>query len=243
MASFTWQALIDRAKTYCDDDHADEASWITPARWLTLANTEYAQLYKRWVRAGLVNPLPTTGYILGTGVASFTGVLAVIGVAKDYGDFIRPLHPAQTAIGHHAFWRGSTQPTGCSTSWAATGAGDTIRIELDPVPDDVAVVGVTSNYVVRYIPTVAEATDPETSIEVPYGADERLVLGIARRAQLKDSGASALLNGLISDADADLNFSAMGKMGGAVVKRLQKSPLRSTPRVGVWPQRAEWIYF
>lgn len=237
MASFTWDELISRAKTYCDDDHNDEKSWISDTRWLELANVEYAFLYKRWVRSGLVTPAATTGYMDGFST-SFSGVLALIGVAKDYGDFVRLLNKEQPESTIEGFWRGSTQPEGPSIRYIATGVGDTLTVELDPKPNDLT----ATNYIVRYIPTVAKATNPAATVELPYGTDERLVLGLARRAQLKDSGTSALLNGLIADADAETNFSAAAKLGGLKVRRNQKPSQRSTPSRTPWPSRYDWLY-
>lgn len=256
MGFFTAEELISRARTYCDDDHGDEKGWIGETRWLELLNVEYRQLYKRWLRSGLVTPEPATSYIVAaTGRLQIDGVLAIVGVAKDYGGHIRLLSNAQQHTGRAPFWRGSTQPTNPSSSWAAYSQGDRVVIALEPVPSDLAVTGLTSNYVIRYIPTVTKMNfQPAIPLvsqdvyaglyDVPDGADERLVLGLARRAHLKDSANSALLNGLIGEADAELNFTATGKVDGIRVKRLPKrSPLISTPNVGVWPQRDGWIYF
>jgi len=396
MASFTWQSLIDRAKTYVDDDHDDERSWISDERWLQIANVEYALLYKRWIRSGLVTPTITQSY-MSDSTRTFAGVLAVVGVAKDYGDFVRLLNNAAQSASNQPFWRGSTQPSDLAVSWAATGVGDSLTIELDPEPSDLeytaaaaaekatldigapltgmgtacetvlrmktgGVANVTlqnfsgivthpaeryiqyvpaeysntgteeygfiiwdtdgdpftnqdfealiaaneclvgagpnvgqtaelpfevmtasssttdwrpnitlisttlaytvyptqstelifeggadaiaesGNYVVRYVPTVAYATDASTTIELPYGADERLVLGMARRAHLKDSGASALLERLIMEADAETGFSAASKAGGIIVKRKPKRSPLSTPRPIIWPERSAWLY-
>lgn len=258
MAFFTLEQLIDRAKTYVDDDHNDEKSWISEERWADIANVEYGQLYKRWVRLGLITPEPTTAYIVESdGTLRLDGVLAVVGVAKDFGDYVYPLSPAQSAIGQHAFWRGSTAPTNPSTRWAAFGQGDRVTIKLDPAPSDLVVTGETSNYLVRYIATpfpiayqldipIESPDDPYVGLyDIPFGADERLVLGMARRAHLKDSVNSALLNGLIAEADAELNFHAASKLDGVKVRRIPKPSqlMLSTPRVAVWPQRSEWMYF
>jgi len=257
MAFFTLEQLIARAKTYVDDDHNDEKSWISDERWKDIANVEYGQLYKRWIRQGLITPEPTTAYIVESdGTLQIDGVLAIVGVGKDFGDFIRPLTPAQPLIGKHAFWRGSTQPVNPSVTWAAFSQGDRIVVKLEPVPSDLVVTDETSNYVVRYIaaPTAidyqpAEPLESEDlyvgMYDIPFGADERVVLGMARRAHLKDSVNSTLLNGLIAEADAELNFTAASKIDGIKVRRLPKRSalMRSTPRVSIWPERSEWMYF
>lgn len=203
---FLWNDLIDRARVYVDDDHGDQSGWISPAHWLSLANVEYSQLYRRWMRMGLITPATTDTTFTG-GSTTITGVLAIVGVAQDMVSYQRILEPRQSRFGRAPFWVGSGQSSSPSSGWMATGSADSLAIKLDPVEP-------TGSYFVRYVPTVAYATDPTTTIDLPYGADERLVLGLARRAHLKDSTASALLERLIQDADAELNFTAFGRVDG-----------------------------
>lgn len=223
---FAWSALIDRARTVVDDDHDDTDGWISEAKWLTLANVEYAQLYRRWVRMGLIAPAavdvsftgPTT--VIGDGESD---VLAIVGVAESLGGGqYRPLESAQSQHGRNPWW--SVAPASPASHWKATGAGDEITVTIEP-PD-------TATYVVRYIPTVAYATLASATIEVPYGCDERLVLGLARRAKLKDASASALLERLIQEADAEANFLAFGRMNDdspRVRRGERRDPFGRTP--------------
>lgn len=234
MASFTAQEILDRAKVYVDDDHADQKSWITDAKWLAIFNAEYAILYKRWVRSGLMQPtISQSSFTTTTKV--LTGCLAVIGVARDNGGSITMLQPAQPVVGRDAFWRSATEPTGPSVRWSAEGLGDGLTIILDPVPDDGA------TYIVRYVPTPTAKTALSDTIELPFGGDERLVLGMARRAHLKDSGASQLLERLIIEADTELGFSAGGVVNGPRVMRRGQNPY-STPTAGQWPGRHHWRF-
>jgi hypothetical protein len=110
--------LIDRARVYLDDDHDDTEGWIAPATWLTFANVEYAQLYKR-CRA--------------------------------------------------PFW-GTDMNAGAANYWQATGSADSLVVTLEPRDS-------AGSYLARYLPTVAYATDANSAIDLPYGSDERLVLG------------------------------------------------------------------
>lgn len=199
---FSWQALIDRARLYVDDDHQDNDGWIDNDDWLVLAQVEYADLYRKWVRMGLVVPAATDTSFTGP-TKSLSGVLAIVGVAENLGTYKRLLTPATSSLGAYPYWQGET---GSSTSWTATGAGDTVLVTLDPADS-------SGNYVVRWVPTVAYATDATATIELPYGGDERLVLGMARRSHLKDASNSQLLNGLIAQSDAELAFAAWGKTG------------------------------
>jgi hypothetical protein len=234
--TFTWEDLISRARVYVDDDHdqPDVGGWIALEKWLTIANVEYAQLYRRWVRMGLVAP-PWVDYTF-TGPAGTpgvqgpdadgdeepddpdewlaAGVLCIIGVAEDLGGGqLRVLSAPQSEAGRNPWW--SVRPAAPATRWLATSVGDAVTITIEPPS--------TATYVVRYIPTVDYATSASATVELPYGCDERLVLGIARRAKLKESASSALLERLIQDADAEANFLAFGR-NNSDGPRVRRSP-------------------
>lgn len=210
-----WNELIQRARVYCGDDHADEDSWITPERWMNIFSVEYSRLYRRWVRAGLLTPAATQTTLTSHTMA-LDGVLAVVGVAQDMGGSMRILEPLQPAFGLDT-WRSSTEPNGIAMGWTAHGFGNEVTVELRP--HDAAY----SQYRVRFIPAPEAATDPEDDVILPDGGDERLVLGAARRAGIKDYANSHVVAELIADADAELNMQAWGALNG--------------PRVRVVPQR------
>jgi hypothetical protein len=206
----TWQDIIDRARTYVSDDHDEDKGWITPERWLTLANVEYGILYKRWVRMGLIRIEPNNNSFAGPGTVipgdtdpEGSGVLCIIGVAEDLGGGrFRLIPPGQSVDGADAFYDELT--TGPAVRWRGYGVGDSIRIFLSPYTSD-------GQYMVRWIPAPIPQQNAANQVEMPFGCDERLVLGTARRALLKDSSASALLERLIAEQDAETNFSAFGK--------------------------------
>ncbi len=247
---FTWRQIIDRARTYVDDDHDDGDGWLSEERWLDLANVEYQQLYRRWVRMGLIAPAwvdsaftgPTMTIpqvVSGDGgeddpyVYDAPGVLAIIGVAEDLGDGrLRPIRPAQSTYGRNPWW--STSPAAAASHWRATGTGDSITITIEPPH--------TGSYLVRFIPTVEAATSADDTVEVPFGCDERLALGLARRAKLKDASASALLERLVGEADAETNFLAFGRdnSDGPRIRRVR----RDTSAPYSFPQHpSEYRYF
>jgi len=236
--TFTWQQLIDRAKVYLAEDHEEDSGWIAPDKWLILANVEYAELYKRWVRQGFVSP-PTIDTTFAAPTVTVPGTLAVIGVAEDMGSYMRVLTPAQSGFGRSPFWRSPTeQAQGLALYWSAASASDRVAIQLDPP--------VAGNYVVRTIPTVLYATDATATLDVPYGTDERIVLGIARRAHLKDSTASAALERLIQLHDAETALSAFGKIDGdgPRVRRVRPSAQRVSRMRGSLSMipRGGWLY-
>lgn len=226
----TLQELVDRARVYLDDDHTDDEGWLSPESWVALCNVEYAQLYRRWVRQGLIAPAWTDAAFTGHTATipsdlSGGGVLATIGVAENLGSGrYRLLTPAQSHYGRSPTL-GYT--TGASSHWYATGTGDTITYTLEPRD--------TGSYFVRYIPTVVPADSLADTVTVPFGADERLVLGLARRAKLKEGSASALLERLIMDADAELNFAAFGRVN-TDSPRVRTSRYRDYSTAAYFPQ-------
>jgi hypothetical protein len=234
--SFVWSDLIARAKTYADDDHSADRSWLSDDKWMSLLQTEYGVLYRRWVRLGVCAPSISETDFSNTYTVGLSGVLAIVGVAEDMGQYIRILRNAKAAQGHQAIWRGSSEPNNTALEWAATGMGSAVTVELHPRPT-------SGNFIVRFIPEPARATDPTTNIDLPSGADERLVLGAVRRANLKDSTASAGLERLIQLADEDLAMTASARSDGPLVKRVQRRVLLRTPLVPVaWPGPSEWQY-
>lgn len=234
--TFTWQSLIDRARVYIDDDHDDDQEGLVSATtWLAFANVEYAQLYRRWLRMGLVSPTVTQTSFSGNTLS--VSALAILGVAEDLGNGARILEPAQTALGRDPYVRGSTAPTGVATSWAVTGAGDTVTIELDPHVTN------PGSYFARYVQAVPYATSASSSIDLPYGGDERLVLGIARRAHVKGLTTSTQLERLILEADAELNFQAFSRLPN-LRARHKTAAVQRTDRYGnVFPANpGRWLF-
>lgn len=206
--TFLWSSLIQRARVYKDDDHDDEDSWLDPADWLNLFNVEYALLYPRWVRSSLISPAPTTTNFTGSTVA-ITGVLAVVGVARVEGNRYYPIQPLQSEAGR-APWLDSAD-VGRSIGWIAHGTGDDLTVTLYPTE-------AAGTYAIRYITRPAYATSVSSSVDLPYGGDERLVLGVADRAGIKDSSVSRNIKELKAEADAALNFLAAGRGPGLRVR-------------------------
>jgi hypothetical protein len=214
---FSWRDLVGRARVYLDDDHDEKQGWIRDDKWLPIAIAEYKVCYRRWLRAGIVRPLPIDTslpsaqfqVVLPTQpdvAAGNVGCLAIIGVAENMTSYMRILSPAQPARGAFPFWVAPGQVNeGKATSWAAFGSADEVTVEISPRDQG-------SPYVVRWIPTPVLPASLDDQVTLPWDCDERLVLGMARRAHLKDSSASQLLDKLIDAADAEIQFSAWGRL-------------------------------
>lgn len=213
---FAISELVRAARVYKDDDHDDEDAWLDDADWLRLFNVEYALLYPRWVRSNIVTPQYTDTPLTATTTA-LTGVMAIAGVAKLEDGRYTPLPHLQASLGRTP-WVGSNP--GQATGWLAYGSGDNLTIELNPPPSDIA----SATYVVRYIPRTNYFTSLAQTVELPYGADERLVLGMADRAGIKDSTVSRKVMEKMADADAALAFLGNSRGDGARVRRLSRAP-------------------
>ncbi len=219
-STVSWQDLIDRARLYSDDDpaSANGKGWIQPAMWMTLLQVEYRYLYARWVRSGLQAPTPVDVEFTGP-YTDLTGVLALVGVARvtSPGNY-ELLQPSQSREGRAPI---RSTRTGVGVGWSASGTGDSLRVSIDSTD--------TGTYLVRYIARPELVTNPALTVNLPYGADERLVLGATRRAHLKDSTTSALLERLLLDADAELNMVASRVIGDAArIRRVDERPLNFT---------------
>lgn len=191
---YTWQSLIDRARVYIADDHDDNRGFLTPQKWLLLANVEYQSLRRTWLRLGLVRPPIVTTTFAGPSI-TLVGVEAVVGVAQDSGG-TRVLKYDNT------IW--PSNRGGLGTTWFATGTGAELTITVDPAD--------TSQYTVKWVQSVPYAVDPNAIVDLPAGADERLVLGLAKRALVKDSARSSPLEELIAAQDAQISFSASSQI-------------------------------
>ncbi len=202
------QEILDRIRVYVDDDHADNQGWLSPTAWLRIINAEYITLYKRWVRQSLIAPAYIDVAFTGPSVTipdeddeDGVPVFAIVGVVEDTGSGYRPVYPEQSTFGRAPF----RYPTDArASSWSATGMDGTITLNLHP--EDT-----TGNYIVRYLPLPTLLADITDSLSYPAGGDERHVLGVAKRAHLKDSATSSLLENLIQQADAELAFDAFGR--------------------------------
>jgi len=361
---FAVSTLIKAARVYKDDDHDDEDAWLDDSDWLRLFNVEYAQLYPRWVKAGLVVPKYTDALLSATTTA-LTGVMAIAGVAKLEDGRYTPLEHLQPRLGRSPWL---TSNTGPGKGWVSYGSGDNLTIEVSPPPNDLTFTGAVyatvdmgmagfflsynigsnlptvraplagaagngiqirmysltfdtlptgvpntvgvyavggdtkniaivvctdagnpsgtpvttvpqmealidasgylvvtadhqnraswsgtpnafdiagyaihssapnavattaggidaiGNFYVRYYAVPAYLTAITDTVELPYGADERLVLGMADRAGIKDSTVSRNIKEMKADADAQLAFLASGRGDGPRVRRLVRAP-------------------
>lgn len=234
---FAVSELIRGARVYVDDDHDDEDAWLDDTDWLRLFNVEYAALYPKWVRAGLITPPFVDAPLTATSTA-ISNVLAIAGVAKLEDGRYCELEHVQPRLGRSPFL--DTRVQSQASGWLAHGTGDNLTVELTPPPSD----NTGSNYVVRYITRPNYLTSVADTIELPYGADERIVLGLADRAGIKSRDVSRKVMEKIQDADASLAFLIAGRGDGPRVRRVGRAPLRNDRFAAPFSGGSRyWTYF
>lgn len=236
--TFTWDELIDRARVYLDDDNKNDSTFIKKARMMTLFQVEYAQLYREWIRKGLIAPKwLEQAFTLGQQSLALDKVLAIVGVAEsiDSGSRYRPVTPSQTDLGRMPGWYGTTD-VGKSATWEGNGGGDQLTITLHPFDSSGA-------YVTRFLQRPDYVSDTTQTVELPYGGDERLVLGAAKRGNVKESVVSRGLEDLIMKADAEMAFTAFGRGNGVVVRRTNANGSATRGREAFPANPRYWIFY
>ena len=156
------------------------------------------------------------------------GVLAVIGVAEKVDNYYRPVR----WMGEQGRAPFRTVIDSAACEWQAYGAGDNLTVKLTPADS-------TGTYVVRYIPVPDEIALTD-SLELPYMGDERLVLGAAKRAGIKELGGNRTIDEMIGLADAELQMEAAHRNKGGLRVR---DTARSTPKSWCYLDPTSWRYY
>lgn len=189
MPSVTTQELVARAQATSDM----RDNFVTPAQWMYWASQERLSLDLFLARSGWALPsvnldITVTGTEGGNyPVAPGTGVMAIICVHQVKANRYRRLK-YQDSISFLRQTPGTTAGAqGDAGFFRAQWVGDTLIMNLYPEP----VAG--ELYRVSYIPHPARltldsspATNYANSVVYPMGWEERIVLGMSRRALMKE---------------------------------------------------------
>jgi hypothetical protein len=188
MPTTTVSDLIDRAKAVSDM----RDNFVTPAQWVAWASQERLALDLFLARSGWTLPfaefnITITGSEGGSYAVNPTGgVMAIVCVLQyDASGRVRPLEH-ENAVD---FIRSSR--TGDSAYYRTSWSGDTITLNLWPTPNT------GDTYKVVYIPhpkklaISSPGSWEETSVSYPMGWEERIVLGMARRALIKEESSTS----------------------------------------------------
>lgn len=244
----TTASILASARAYVDDEHAAVASWIPDATWMLWMNHEYRRAYRQAVTSGLIVPAYTDealAYDDATDSYALSGApMAIVGVwqgASGTSSF-RKLRQAQAQGGAFPS-RSEAQGTGMA--WAAYSMGSDIVVKLYPSPGDV------TDYTCRYVPEplVLVAADPvadvsTTSVNIPLGLDDRIALGMARRALIKEGSGSSALERLIAQTEQDLEFAAHSRISGDAprARSYRRTLNADTPDMLLTDRPVDWFW-
>ena len=197
MPTVTVSTLIDRAKAAADM----RDNFVTPTQWTTWATQERLALDLFLARSGWTLPLTDFDItVTGSEAGSFTvnptgGVMAIVCVYQyDSAGRVRMLEnqDAVTFLRRTPGYSGS--PRGHSTYYRVTWSGDNLTLNLYPEPN----TGETYRVVYIAHPKKLVVSSPgtweETSVSYPMGWEERIVLGMARRALIKEESSTTAID-------------------------------------------------
>lgn len=189
MPAVTVQTLISRAKATADM----RDNFVTPTQWTTWASQERLALDLFLARSGWTLPLSdfditVTGSEAGVFPINPTGgVMAILCVYQfDSSGRIRKLVHEDSVSFLRQAPGATSRPSGHSTYFRTLWSGDNLTINFYPEPS------AAETYRVVYVPhpknlvLSSPGTWEETSVSYPMGWEERIVLGMARRALIKE---------------------------------------------------------
>jgi hypothetical protein len=187
--STTVSKLVDRAKATADM----RDNFVTPEQWTTWATQERLALDLFLARSGWTLPLSdfnitVTGSENGVyNVNPTGGVLAIVAVYEyNAAGRIRMLQHADSVGFLHQVPGASGTPKGSSILFRANWSGDNLTLNLYPEPTPGDTYRVTYIAHPKALVLSAPGAWEETSVSYPMGWEERIVLGMARRALIKE---------------------------------------------------------
>lgn len=191
MPSFTVQTLIDRAAAIADMHDG----FVTPAMWLAWLNTESRALELFVVRSGWIEPQATT-VDAASSVITVTSPLAILGVYEVRDGRYRPLkYQPQVDFTKQAY--SSPADTGDAAFYTVMSgtSDDNLTIHMYPKPAS------TATYRCLYLAGYTPATSVSSTVRWPLGFEERIVLGMAKRALVRENSETRQVDELIAEQD------------------------------------------
>lgn len=210
MPATTVSELIARAKAAAD---MEDSGFVTTAQWLRWANLEHRMFYAWLARQGYANN-PDTAAHTADGTGTFTAIqdpMVILGVWESTGQTYRPLR----AIDQLRFQEHGTV-TGPAHYYAVFDAGDGgMTLSLAPKPS-------SGSYLALYLAHPAElvlgspGAGQANSVRYPLGLEERVVLGMARRALAKEESSTSEVVRQIREVEAHAEAVAWDRVSGGV---------------------------
>lgn len=207
MPAFTVQQLIDRAAAIADMHD----SFVTPAQWLAWYNTEARALELFIARSGWVTNLASSVDAGASYTATITGApLAILGVYEVRDGRYRPLK-LQNQVDFTRQNVAAATDTG-DAHWYAivtSNSTDDTVVHFYPQPT-------TGTYRVLYLAGRTPATAVTDSATWSLGWEERIVLGMARRALIKEESDPRKVEQLMGEQDAVIEEFCWNRSLGSV---------------------------
>jgi hypothetical protein len=217
MPAVTFSELRDRARSAADMHDSD---FVSPTEWFRWANLEKYMLDVFVARNGIVLRQNTTTITIGTTTALLPGVyaipdpLAIVAVYELVNDRYRRLRSADT-IDDSLF--PPVTPQGPAQRYRVVQGGTgNVDLELFPVPAS----GVYKVFTIVSTP-ITQAADPDDPDDVsdqvnyPMGWEERIVLGMARRALAKEESPTTQIDAQMRTIDQHIEESAWDRLFAA----------------------------
>lgn len=209
MPAFTAQALIDRAADMADMSDG----FVQPDTWLSWLRIECTALDIYMARNGYVQKVVTQAFVIGTPptITLPVDALGLVGVWEVINGRYR-----QVVQRNPIEFRSQDPLTGATTGPAAyytvetqgvgTGGGDGYTISFYPRVTN------GGTYAVAYLPPSVVGPLSLTSVlYYPLGFEEAIVLGMARRALIKEESDTSAVSGLLMEWAAKVEEAAWNR--------------------------------
>lgn len=239
--------LIQRAMTIADvhDNFVSEAEWL---RWL---NQEQYALRLFMARAGWTLPFDTTtATITSTGWSLVTDGASAAEVARTAAGhyvFTPTLADVMAIVSIHelnsgAFRRLSfnnavdflrqsingTTFTGHATDYRLRMYGNEVHADFFPTPAQ------SETYVITYLSAPVPLTTTAQAIALPMGWEERLVLGMAQRALIKEESDPSGVEKLMKDMDSQIEQLCWNRVMSESARVRNTDPNLAIPDWQLW---------
>ncbi len=232
MATFTASQLIDRARSAADM-HDD---FVTTAQWLAWMSIERKTLDRFLIQSGYLlaqSQSPITAPFAQPNVIQ--DAVAIIGVYEVQNQTYRRLRCADLFDGLEGMHPGV--PLGAAQEYRVVQRDSGgIDVYLYPKPT-------SGTYTVLLVPETGEIEEVVNTISYPQGFEERIVLGMARRALAKEETVNPAIEAEIRRIEEHVEEAAWSRLfAGARVRNVDKVERgwSTSPQI---PSRESWQLF
>ncbi len=203
MPTINVSEIIERAKIAAD---MENSNFVSPSGWLYFANSEYKNIYTRVAKMGW--PLKTTVVsVTSTGAYSYSIAepAAIVSIKRisSTGALYGVSMKSEMSL------KNVTPPGGMPREVIVTkGPTDTVILRFNPNPAVGVVFQVSTVPAPLKLVLSTPAITESTTISLPLGWEERIVLGMARRALSKEETVNHSMEHEIVEMDNVIENSA-----------------------------------